>query len=104
MITTARKVKFILRWAVAIIVDLVALYSTHNALISVILAAVAFGLTKAVLGLWTTPADELYDAMRSGQPERIKAAMALCSAAEKGDKEETKAATDTLAKVIREGK
>ena len=43
--TTARKLKFILRWAVAIIVDLVTLYYTHNALISVILAAVAFGLT-----------------------------------------------------------
>jgi hypothetical protein len=104
MIAASRKVKFILRWAVAIIVALVALSYTHNALISVILAAVAFGLTKAVLSLWTTPADELYDAMRSGQPERIKAAMALCTAAETGDKEGMKAATDALAKAIREGK
>jgi hypothetical protein len=104
MFTTARRVKFILRWAVAIIVNLVALYSTRNALISLILAVVAFGLTKVVLGLWTTPADELYDAMRSGQPERIKAALALSSAAMKGDKEEMKAATDALAKAIREGK
>jgi hypothetical protein len=103
-ITTTRKVKFILRWAVAIIVDLVVLYYTHNALIATIRAAVAFGLTKAVLGLWTTPADELYDAMRSGKPERIKAATALCSAAEKGDKEDMKTATDALAKAIREGK
>ena len=104
MITTTRKVKFILRWAVAIIVDLLALYSTHSALISTILAAIAFLLTKAVLGLWTTPIDEFYDAMRSGKPERIKAATALCSAAEKGDKEDMKAATDALAKAIREGK
>jgi hypothetical protein len=104
MITTTRKVKFILRWAVAIIVDLVALYSTRNALISTILAAVAFWLTKIVLDLWTTPADELYDAMRSGKPERIKAATALCLAAEKGDKEEMKAATDALTKAIREGR
>jgi hypothetical protein len=103
-ITTTRKVKFILRWAVAIIVDLVALYYSHNALISWALAAVAFILTKVVLSLWTTPADELYDAMRSGKPERIKAATALCSAADKGDKEDMKAATDALAKAIREGK
>ena len=102
--TTTRKVKFILRWAVAIIVDLVALYYTHNALISVILAAVAFVLTKAVLGLWTTPIDELYDAMRSGKPEQIKWATALCSAADNGDKEGMKAATDALAKAIRENK
>jgi hypothetical protein len=103
-VTTARKVKFILRWAVAIIVDLVALYYTQNALISLILAAVAFVLTKTVLGLWTTPADELYDAMRSGKPEQIKAATALCSAAESGDKERMKAATDALAKAIRQAK
>jgi hypothetical protein len=103
-ITTARKVKCILRWAVGIIVDLVALYSTHNALISTILAAVAFWLTKAVLSLWTTPADELYDAMRSGKPERIKAATAFYGAAEKGDKEGAKTAIDALAKAIREGK
>src|SRR5262245_6387652 len=102
MITTTRKVKFILRWAVAIIVDLVALYATHSALIATTVAIVAFWLTKAVLGMWTTPADELYDAMRSGRPERIKAATALCSAAEKGDKEDMKAATDALAKAIRE--
>jgi hypothetical protein len=57
-----------------------------------------------VLSLWTTPADELYDAMRSGTPERIKAATALCSAADKGDKEGMKVATDALAKAIREGK
>ena len=104
MFTTARRVKFILRWAVAIIVNLVALYSTRNALISLILAVVAFGLTKVVLGLWTTPADELYDAMRSGQPERIKAAMTLCTAHENGDKQGVKAATDALAQAIREGK
>jgi hypothetical protein len=104
MIRATRKVKFILRWAVAIIGAVGALYYTHNALISVILGAVAFGLTKAGLSLWTTPTDELYDAMRSGQPERIKAAMALCTAAENADKEGTKAATDALAKAIREGK
>ncbi|SRR6266487_3360334 len=104
MMTTARKVKFIVRWAVGIIVDLVALSYTHSALIATIVAAVAFWLTKAVLSLWTTPADELYDAMRSGKPERITAASALCSAAEKGDKEGMKAATDALAKAIREGK
>ena len=104
MITRTRKVKFILRWAVAIIVDLVALYYTHNALISVILAAVAFVLTKAVLGMWTTPIDEFYDAIRSGKPEQIKAAMALRSAADNGDKEGMKAATAALAKAIREGK
>ena len=104
MFTTARRVKFILRWAVAIIVDLVALYLTQSALISLILAAVAFWLTKTVLSLWTTPADELYDAMRSGQPERIKAAMTLCTAHENGDKQGVKAATDALAQAIREGK
>jgi hypothetical protein len=104
MITNARKVQFILRWAVGISVDLVALYYTHSALISLILASVAFYLTKTVLGLWTTPADELYDAIRSGKPERIKAAKILCSAAENGDKEGVKAATDALAKAIREGK
>jgi hypothetical protein len=89
---------------VAIIADLVALYYTHNALIATIVAAVAFGLTKAVLSMWTTPIDEVYDAMRSGRPERIKAAMASGSAAENGDKEGMKAATDALAKAIREGK
>ena len=102
--TATRKVKFIVRWAVAIIVDLVALYLTQSALISLILAAVAFWLTKTVLSLWTTPADELYDAMRSGQPERIKAAMTLCTAHENGDKQGVKAATDALAQAIREGK
>ena len=102
--TTLRKVKFILRWAVAIIVDLIALSYTHSALIATILAAVAFGLAKIVLDLWTTPIDEFYDAMHSGKPERIKAATALCSAAEKEDKEDMKAATDALAKAIREGK
>ena len=104
MITTARKVKFILRWAVAIIVGLVALYSTQNALISVILASVAFWVTKTALSLWTTPSDEFHDAIRSGQPERIKAATALCSAADKGGEEGKKAAIDRLAKAIREGK
>jgi hypothetical protein len=83
---------------------LVALSHTRNALISLILASVAFWLTKAVLGLWTTPADELHDAMRSGKPERIKAATALYSAANNGDKQGMKAATDALAKAIREGK
>jgi hypothetical protein len=34
VITTARKVKFIVRWAVGIIVDLVALNYTHSALIA----------------------------------------------------------------------
>ena len=97
------KVKFIVRGAVVIIVALVALYLTQSALISVILAAVAFGLTKTVLSLWTTPADELYEAMRSGQPERIKAAMTLCTAAENADKQGMKAATDALAQAIREG-
>jgi len=104
MIRATRKVKFLLRWPVAIIVAVSALYYTHNALISVILAAVAFGLSKAVLSLWTTPAEEFYGAMRSGQPERIKAAMALCMAAEKGDKEGMKAATNDLAKAVREGR
>jgi hypothetical protein len=104
MITPVRKVQFILRWAVGITVDLVALYYTHNALISLILASVAFWLTKAVLGLWTTPADELHDAIRSGKPEQIKVAKELCSAADKGDKEGMKAATDALARAIREGK
>jgi hypothetical protein len=103
-VTTLRKVKFILRWAVAIIVDLIVLFYTHNALISVIAAAIAFGLTKAVLSLWTTRMDEFYDAMRTGKPERIRAATALRSAAESGDKERIKAATDALAKAIREGK
>jgi hypothetical protein len=102
--TTARKVQFVLRWAVGITVNFVALYYTRSALISLILASVAFYLTKFVLGLWTTPADELYDAMRSGKPERIEAANALCSAAERGDKEGMKAATDALARAIREGK
>ncbi len=102
--TTLRKVKAILRWAVAIIVNFVVLFYTHNALISVIAASVAFGLTKVVLSLWTTPVDEFYDAMRSGKPERIKAATALRSAAESGDKDRIKAATDALAKTIREGK
>jgi hypothetical protein len=102
--TTARKVKFIVRWTVGIIVNFVALYATQNALSSLILAAVAFWSTKFVLGLWTTPADELYDAMRSGQPERIKAAAEWCSATEAGDKERMKAAYDALAKAIREGK
>jgi len=104
MITTTRKIKFILRWAVAIIVNLVALYYTYNALISVTLAFVAFGLTRAVLSMWTTPVDELYDAVRSGKPERLNAATALCSAAESGDKEGMNAATDALARAIREGK
>jgi hypothetical protein len=103
-VTTPRKVKFILRWAVAIIVDLVALYYTQNALISLIFAIVAFALTKGVSGLWTTPIDEFDEAMRSGKPERIKAAIALRSAAADGDKERMKAATDALAKAIREGK
>jgi hypothetical protein len=102
--TTARKVKFIVRWTVGIIVNFVALSYTHSALIATIVAAVVFWLTKAVLSLWTTPADELYDAMRSGQPERIKAATALCSAANKGDEEAKKAAIDALARAIREGK
>ena len=104
MITTARKMKFIARWVVAIVVDLVVLYLTHSALISTIAAIVAFWLTKTVLGLWATPADELYDAMRSGQPERIKAATEWCSATQAGDKERMKAAYDALAKAIREGK
>jgi len=104
MITRTRKVKFILRWAVAIIVDLVALYYTRSALISVALAAAAFVLTKLVLGLWTTPIDEFYDAIRSGKPERIKAATALRLAADNGDREGLAAATDALAKAIREGK
>jgi hypothetical protein len=103
-VTTARKVKFIVRWTVAIIVDLVALYLTQSALISLILAVIAFWLTKFVLGLRTTPADELSDAMRSGKPERIKAATEWCSATQAGDKERMKAAYDALAKAIREGK
>ena len=49
--TATRKVKFIVRWAVAIIVDLVALYLTQSALISLILAVVAFWLTKTALSL-----------------------------------------------------
>jgi len=103
-ITTARRIKFVLRWAVGIIVDLVVLYYTRNALLSLILAAVAFALTKALLSMWTTPVDELNDAINSGKPERIKAATALCSAAESGDKEGMKIATDALAIAIREGK
>jgi hypothetical protein len=102
MITTARRVKFILRWAVAIVAYLIALFFTHDALISVIIAAFAFLVAKAALGLWTSPVDELYEAMRSGKPERIKAATALCSAAESGDKENIKVATDALAKAMRE--
>jgi hypothetical protein len=101
--TTTRKVKFILRWALAIIVDLVALYYTQSALISLILAAVAFGLAKVVLGMWTTPIDEFYDAIHSGKPERIKAATAWRVALENGDKEGAKTAYDALAKAIREG-
>jgi len=42
--------------------------------------------------------------VRSGKPERLNAATALCSAAESGDKEGMNAATDALARAIREGK
>jgi hypothetical protein len=102
--TTIRKVKFISRWSVAIIVDLLALYYTRSALIALVLAGIAFFLTKFVMGLWTTPLDEYYDALRSGNPEQIKAAKAWIDALEKGDKVAAKAAYDALAKAIREGK
>ena len=102
--TTTKKAKFISRWSLAIIVDLLALYYTRSALIALVLASIAFFLTKFVMGLWTTPIDEFYDAARSGKPERIKAAIELRNAAESGDKERVTAATDALAKVIREGK
>ena len=102
--TTTRKVKFISRWTVAIIVDLAALYYTRSALIATTLAVVAFFLTKFVMGMWTTPLDEYYDAIRSGNPEQIKAAKAWMDALGKGDKVAAKAAYDALAKAIREGK
>ena len=89
---------------VAIIVDLLALYYTRSALIATTLAVVAFFLTKFVMGMWTTPLDEYYDAIRSGNPEQIKAAKAWMDALEKGDKVAAKVAYDALAKAIREGK
>jgi hypothetical protein len=104
MITTTRKVKFILRWAVGISAYLVTAHFSNNVGLPATVSVVAFFITRAVLGMWTTPIDEFYDALRSGKPERVKAAMALRAAAEKGDKEEMKMATDALAKAIREGK
>jgi hypothetical protein len=102
--TTIRKVKFISRWSIGIIVDLVALYYTRSALIATTLAIVAFFLTKFVMGMWTTPLDEYYDALRSGNPEQINAAKAWMDALEKGDKVAAKAAYDALAEAIREGR
>jgi hypothetical protein len=104
MFTRTRKIKFILPWAVMIIVGLVTLHYTGNALTSAIVPIGAFFLTKVALGFWTTPIDEFYDAIRSGKPERIKAATALRLASESGDKERIRAAIDALAKAIREGK
>jgi hypothetical protein len=104
MLNRLRKIKFISRWSVAIIVDLVALYYTHSALIATTLAVVAFFLTKFVMGLWTTPIDEFYDAVRSGKPEQIKAAKAWMDAHEKGDKVAARAAHESLAQAIRQRK
>jgi hypothetical protein len=56
------------------------------------------------MGLWTTPLDEYYNAIRSGKPEQIMAAKAWMDALEKGDKVAANAAYDALAKAIREGK
>jgi hypothetical protein len=104
MLTKLKVIKFVSRWSVGIIVDLVGLHYTHNALIALVLASVAFFLTKFVMGLWTTPLDDYYNAIRSGKPEQIMAAKAWMDALEKGDKVAANAAYDTLAKAIREGK
>ena len=104
MLTKLRTIKFVSRWSVGLIVDLVGLYYTRNALIALVLASSAFFLTKFVMGLWTTPVDEYYDAIRSGKPEQIKAAKAWMDALDKGDNAAAKAAYDALAKAIREGK
>jgi hypothetical protein len=104
MLTKLRVIKFVSRWSVGIIVDLVGLHFTHNALIALVLAIIAFFLTKVVMGLWTTPRDEFYNAIRSGKPEQITAAKAWMDALEQGDKVAANAAYDALAKAIREGK
>jgi hypothetical protein len=104
MLTKLRVIKFVSRWSVGIIVDLVSLNYTHSALIALVLAIIAFFLTKFVMGLWTTPLDEYYAAIRSGKPEQIMAAKVWMDALEKGDKVAGNAAYDALAKAIRDGK
>ena len=98
-----KPIKFILRWSAGITADLVVLYHYHSAWKATLAALIAFVVVKFITDLWTTAHDELTDALRSGKPERIKAAMEYAKAAESGDYAWRKRAEADLAKTIREG-
>ena len=66
-------------------------------------AVVVWVLAKFFAGCFTTPEAEVRQALDSGRPERIKAALELAAARESGDQERVKAAIDALAKAIRSG-